>query len=164
MACISPKDIAEHEIIHELMGVGTSVPQGPLTIINGYPVFNDPSRGDKTLTIARNTFSAGKSGKAKNVYLFTEDRLSMNKTGVRMARKGTITMISVQNSTSNTFTLEVRRNGVLTSLASVVVTAALGNEDVSVNVDFNQGDLLQFYIDGTARDPHAWIEVAWRVT
>lgn len=161
---ISGKDVADHILMHEILGVGTEVNDGALTIINGYPVYNDPTRSNKTLTIARNTFDAGKSGKAKNVYLFTDDRVSMLKTGIRMARKGTITIAAIENSKSNTFTLRIRRNGTTVNLASLSVVAGFGAQDTSLDVNFNQGDLLQFYIDGTANDPHAWIEIAWRVT
>jgi predicted small secreted protein len=161
---VSPKEVSDHILMHEILGIGATVSDGALTIINGYPVYNDPTRANKTLTIARNTFSAGKSGKVKNAYIFTEDGVNTQKTGIRMARKGTITMISVENSKSNTFTLRVRKNGSVTNLASVAIVAGIGAHDVAVDLNFNQGDLLQLYIDGTANDPHAWIEVAWRVT
>jgi len=164
MSKINSKAISDHILMHEIIGVDGNSTTGDLIITNGYPVYIDPTRGNKTLTIARNTFAGGKRGKAKNVLLFTEDGVNLQKTGIRMARKGTITMVSVENSKTNTFTLRVRKNGSVTNLTSLAVTAGLGNQDVSTNIDFSQGDLLQFYIEGTANDPHTWIEVAWRVT
>jgi hypothetical protein len=79
-----------------------------------------------------------------------------------MSRKGTITNISVQNNKINTFTLHIRKNNLLTNIASLSVVASLGNSDKIANIDFLEDDLLQFYIEDLAYSPVAYIEVAWR--
>jgi len=163
MSCIDPKEIGKHQIIHEILGVNAGTGGGSLTIIDGYPTFEDGLRGNKILSIARNTFHAAKKGRSRNVYLQQVGAgVAGTKAAYRMPRDGTITAISVQNSKTNTFTLMIRKNNDVTNLASVPVVAELGAHDKLVNVNFVEGDQLQFYIDGLSNDPVAWIEVAWR--
>ena len=161
MTCPNPKSLAQHIIEHEILGVsGDTGGGGDLTINQGYPVFTDILRSSKTLSIARNTLVASRAGRSKNVYL--DHNPSLLKTGMRMPRNGTITVVSVENSRNSTFVLEVRRNKVATALYSLNVTTALGNHDKLVNVDFTEGDLIEFFVNGTAYDPLVIIEVAWR--
>lgn len=161
MSCIDPKDIATHQVMHEILGVTSDGGGGSdLTITQGYPVFSDILRGNKTLSIARNTVFSSAKGRSKNLYLSTTP--TNLKTGIRMPRNGTVTVISVENSKNNTFTLQLRKNDSVTNLVSLAVSATLGAHNKIVNYDFVEGDRLQFYIDGLSHDPVAWIEIAWR--
>lgn len=161
MSAPSCDDLKKHIIAHEILGVGQdSGGGGDLTINQGYPVFNDILRGNKTLSIARNTHMATRGGRSRNTYI--GDRPSTATTGYRMPRNGTITVVSIENDRTNTFDLEIRRNGATVPIYSIAVTANTGAHDKLVNVDFNEGDYLQFYINNTSHNPVAWIEFAWR--
>jgi hypothetical protein len=57
----------------------------------------------------------------------------------------------------------VRKNGVVTNLASLAVAAASGAQQSNTNVDFSAGDKVEVYIDGTGVDrPTVILEFAQR--
>lgn len=160
---VSAASIKNHIVEHEILGITAGGGGGgSITIIDGYPTYTDTSRGGKTLSINRNTFMAGKQGKAKDLYLRTADSIATSKTGIRMIKAGTITGISFQLSTSATCALHVYKNDGTSPLVTVSLVAIIGAHSSTLNVDFVEGDRLQFYIDGTCYDPLVWIETAWR--
>ena len=76
-----------------------------------------------------------------------------------------ITGIFVQSGEAGTYTLEVRRNGVVTVLTSITVTAALGGQLTNINVDLDQGDRVQLYLNtggNNVNAPLGGIEIAYR--
>lgn len=159
----SCKDLENHLIEHEILGVTSGGGGGgDLTIVGGLPVFNDPTRGNKQMSIARLPYEATKTGRSKNVYLRAGEGIALTKTGFRMPYAGTVCLATAQNDRNSTFTFRLRKNGALTNLYSLAVTAAQGAHDKAVNLDFFEGDLLEFYIDGTAYNPIVRIEVSWR--
>lgn len=161
MSTPSCDDLEKHIIAHEILGVGqNNGGGGDLTIEEGYPVFDDILRGNKTLSIARNTYMASRSGRSRNTYI--NSNVSTATTGYRMPRNGTITVVSVENDRNNTFDLQIRRNGATVPIYTISVTATTGNHDKLVNVDFSEGDYLQFYISNTSHNPVVSIETAWR--
>ena len=211
MTCINPKELAEHQIIHELLEVGSGTDEnaihdnvaseinsiaekvtplstdlviiedsgdsynkkkiqvgnlpgggGGLTIVNGYPVFNDPTRSSKQLSIARANVWGSKRSRARNTYLRVGDAATLISTGWRLPLDATLTMASVQLSDSATVDIQVRKNDSTTPVHTISVTAALGTENTTVDVDFSAGDFVQLYVDGTCRNPLVLLEFAWR--
>lgn len=154
-------DLTEHIIAHEILGVGSSS-SVDLLIVDGYPTYIDTSRGNKRLSVPRSTFKAGRKFRASNVYLRTEDNIASSKTGYRMLHNGTITGISIQTSTTSTYNIEIRRNDLIIPLLNISVSSSTGYSSFSINTDFNQNDIIQFYINGLTNNPICWIEVAWR--
>lgn len=71
-----------------------------------------------------------------------------NQAGARLMRNMTLTGISVQTNGSFTWNVRIRKNGVVTNLATLAVSAASGAQG-EFNVDFNQGDSIEVFIDGT---------------
>lgn len=123
----------------------------------------DSSRS-KWLSVDRMTAISGRKGRAKNVYLRLIEGQASNLTGYRMVRDGTITAISAQTRGNETWTLKVQVNG--SDVASLAMSNEMGNHDTSINVDVNEGDLVQFYAETTTflgiKDPFVWAEIAWR--
>jgi len=160
---ISGNEIARHIVIHEILGVTSGGGgSGELTIVSGVPVFQDPTRGNKQMSISRIPFEASKKGNVADTYLQSLNGIANSLVGNRMPYAGTIVSMTVQNDRSNTFLLRIRKNGSLTNLATLTVSSALGATDISTNVDFSAGDLIEFYIEGTSNSPIARIEVCWR--
>lgn len=162
MSCPSAKDIKDHIIMHEILGVGQGSGGTDLTIVNGYPVFNDPQRGNKQLTVTRIPYEATKKGRTKNTTLQVSNGVALTKTGFRMPLAGTICLMSVNNSRTSTYSFHVRKKDSLINLHTVTVVAGQGGHDKLVNIDFSEGDVLEFYLEGLAYDPIARVEIAWR--
>jgi hypothetical protein len=160
MSCPTSKSIQQHIIEHEILGVGSSS-SADLLVIDGYPTYIDPSRGGKRLSTNRPIFIATKKAKAENVYLQTASSIASSKTGYRMLHNGTITSIVLQLSSSANVNLHIYRNNTLTPLVTLNVNGQ-GGHSYSVNVDFAESDILQFFIEGICHNPVSWIEVAWR--
>lgn len=156
-------NLKQHIIEHEILGI---VPGGggggSLTIIDGFPTYTDTSRGSKTLSVNRSVFTAGKAKKAKDMFLEVNSSIASSKSGYRMLHNGTITGISISTSTVTTCSLEIYKEGSGIPLVTLPIAAAYGSHSYTVNYDFLESDVLQFYIDGTCYDPVAWVEVAWR--
>lgn len=136
---------------------------GRVSIIDGILYTYDSTRA-KWLSVERKMLWASKAGSAKNVYLRVGE-VSTLQTGMRMPRDGTITALVVQTRDPETWTLEIRRNGVTTPIASLAISAATGAHDTAVNVDFTAGDIIQVYANTagtTIRAPVAGLEIAWR--
>jgi len=74
-----------------------------------------------------------------------------NQSGGRLMRNATLTGISAQTNGAETWTVRVRKNGVVTNLASLALTAVSGAQ-AEYNIDFNAGDSVEVYIDGTSID------------
>ena len=83
--------------------------------------------------------------------------------GWRMIRDGTITAITVQSNADQTYTVEIRKNDSVNMETSLTVTNNQGNQNTAINIDFDEGDFLQCYLDGNSIDyPQVLIEIAWR--
>lgn len=120
---------------------------------------------DKWLSIDRKLVSAGRRGNATNVYMRLTDLVASSQTGYRVLRDGTITGVFAQTAGTESWTFEVRRNNNATPIVSLVITAATGDEAITTNVDVDQGDELQFFVNGTQiRSPVGGVELAWRTT
>jgi hypothetical protein len=143
--------------------LGVKLP--PIVLDAGTPWMYDDNRS-KWLSAGRVVFMAGRSGRIKNGFLRTVDGQVTNLTGYRMPRDATITTISVQTRTSETWTLHIRKNGTDTNILSVPIIASTGAHDTLIDVDLDEGDRIHFFAETTTlfgiKDPIAWIEVAWK--
>jgi hypothetical protein len=78
-------------------------------------------------------------------------------------QNATLVGISVQTAEAETWTARVRRNGVATNLYSKALTTSVGTQDVTLNVDFDAGDVVQIYCEGTdVNRPLVVLEFAYR--
>ncbi len=118
----------------------------------------------KWLSVDRTMIGWGmNSAITTNAYLRQFNGADSDNTGWRMLRNGTITGISAQSNNANTWTVEIRKNDGLIPITALVITAADGNQDATLNVDFNEGEFLQAYCNGISVEyPEALIEIAWR--
>lgn len=120
----------------------------------------------KWLSVQRINFSAGEKGRIKNKYLPVYDGLVSSLTGWRVPRDGVITAMSVQTRANESWTLHIRKNGVATNIASLVLANVDGSHEISTDVNIAAGDRIQFYAETTTflgiKDVLAWIEISWR--
>ena len=143
----------------------TNLANGQLSVIDGILCAYDSTRG-KWLSVNREVLVFGRRGRTRNQYLaFGGGVLPSNNSGFRIMRNATITAMSCQLDASGTGTINLRKNDVTASnIASLAVTSATGNQDISVNVDLAQTDFLQCACASTAgiEDPIVIVEIAYR--
>lgn len=103
----------------------------------------------------------GKAGGSNNQYLRTGAGPLSNLTGFRMIRACTVSGISVeQNSTSQTPTIEVRKNDAAGVLDSVtIVSGQSGIVDAALAVALVANDRLQIYCNGASTDATVLVEL-----
>lgn len=118
----------------------------------------------KWLSVDRvSVFWGRNSNNTTDEYLRQNNGATSDNNGWRMIRNGTITAISVQCNADQTYTVEIRKNDSTTVIASLDVDNSQGNHDATINVDFDEGDFLQCYLNGTSIDyPQVMLEIAWR--
>jgi len=137
--------------------------QIPISMINNAPAYYDKTR-TKWLGYSRqHVYASGRdNSNNSNEYMRIGDFTS-NQTGARMLRNMTIFGITAQTNGSETWTARIRKNGVVTNIASLALAAVEGAQDVAVNVDVNAGDEIEVYCDGTnINRPFVTIELAPR--
>lgn len=71
-------------------------------------------------------------------------------------------VIPIPPSPTPLFTVDIRKNGCILSLASLAATTPRSSS-TSYDVDIDAGDCLQTYIDGTANNPIVGIEYAYKI-
>lgn len=143
----------------------TGLADGQLAIKDGILCIYDSTRG-KWLSVQREFLVFGRFGSTKNQYLnFAVGNMPSNNSGYRMPRNATIVSISGQLDALGTCDMSVRRNDTATNILSLAVSSALGNSDISANIDVNATDYLQAYLSTTTAgvaDPVMFVEIAWR--
>lgn len=86
-------------------------------------------------------------------YLRTFDGAPTNLNGYALPWDATLVALSASGQVNTqTYTLEVRKNGVATVESSITMTNQFSNYDDTIDVDFNAGDRVQFYCNGTGID------------
>ena len=140
---------------------GLDAPQ--IVFVDGVPSLEDTTRGNKVLSLSRPVFAAGHYGNAAvNMYLKSERMIpTMGSSGHLLPRPATITGIWGKSKSTASWTFEVRKNGVSSVEESVTITSGKGSK-TALNIDLSADDCLQFYMNGAADFPQAWIEIAWR--
>lgn len=136
--------------------------ESDIFFVDGVGYHYDPSR-QKFLSVDRHYAVAGGYGlKVKNRYLKIAEVPTQGEQGLRMPRAGTITGLAVKSRSTDTYFMEIRRNGIPLTMVSLEVTGG-GLHANNIDIDFDEGDHLQFYLDGQAEHPIAQLETAWRV-
>lgn len=155
-----------------LLPVDTAAPVSPLVngqivVVDGIAYIYDSTRA-KWLSIERKMIWAARNAGAQDIYLRIYDGLATSVTGYRMLRNGTITGIVLQTDGAEAWTLEIRKNDVVTAILSLSSGGAAGNQSTISNVNFSQGDEIQFFCSGGTllnpiTSPVGGIEIAWRI-
>ena len=125
----------------------------PMAMIgNVLAVYDKTNSRNRFLSVHRAymTFTGRDNANNTSEYARIGDFTS-NQSGGRLMRNATLTGISAQTNGAETWTVRVRKNGVVTNLASLALTAVSGAQ-AEYNIDFNAGDSVEVYIDGTSID------------
>jgi hypothetical protein len=170
--------------VWELKGLATTAPNAYLTNKTGAPstdlgaagqfpiamiqgqlaVYDKTNSRNKFLSVSREymVFSGRDNSNNSNEYARI-GQFTSNNAGGRLIQNATLVGISVQTAASSTWNARVRKNGVVTDLATLALTASAGSQDGTLNVDFNAGDQVQVYLDGTGINrPLVTLEFAYR--
>jgi len=162
--CPSAKDLEKHILEHEILLDEVAVANDHI-VDGGRLWVYDNIRG-KWLSADRLFATAGRDGRAKNLYLRLIDGQPSNETGYTMLRDATIVALAAQTRNNETWILQIRKNGDSTSVYSLPISGASGAHNKTVDVDLDEGDLVQLFAETTTflgiKDPHVIIEIAWR--
>lgn len=155
----SPLELTEQATLPTLDLAG-----GQLSVKDGILYAYDSTRS-KWLSVQRMFLAFGRKGKTKNQWLaFGSGRVYSNNSGFRLARNATIISITGQLDSSGTCDIRLRKNDVATNISTLNITAAIGDEDTSIDVDLSASDYLQSYLEAASNveDPVVIVELAWR--
>lgn len=144
----------------------TDLSDGRLDIKDGILYVYDGTRS-KWLSVNRQTVVFGRSGITGNQHLSYMGGGVSSDSGYRPANSATIVSMSVKTSTSDDYSINIRKNDVLTDIASLVVSSTNNAGEITTDVDISVGDYLQCYLEYTGvgsgvEDPVVIIELAWR--
>lgn len=121
---------------------------------------------DKWLSLNRPIFAFGRKGRTNNQYLnYYGGILPSNNSGLRMVRDACIISLSAQINNINTCTFYIRKNGSATNITTININTDYGNQLDNININMNQGDILQCYFDSAFSNvyhPMINVEIAWR--
>jgi len=146
----------------------------PSATVGGYQWYNTnnnilycyDSTRTKWLSIEKHTIVYGKKGITNNQYLYYYGgNIPSNLSGYRIPRDCCITSMSAQFSDLGTGTFYIRKNHDASNVISFDVLNDYGNSDNSINIDFNEGDIIQCYFDSSfnnIKDPMVILEFAWK--
>lgn len=139
--------------------------QYPVSMIGGIlAVYDKTNSRNKFLSVNRQYmyFWGRDSNNNTNEYARAGDFTS-NQGGPVLMRNATLVGISAKTNGAETWTVRVRKNGVVTNLASLALSAVDKAQDITLNIDFNAGDDIEVYIDGTRINrPIITLEFAYR--
>lgn len=128
------------------LGAATQI---PIVMILNTPAYQDKARA-KFLSMYRHSYRySGRDAGANTQEYARAGLMTSNQAGIRLLKNMTLIGISVQTAAAATWNVQVRRNNVLTNLATFALTAVTGAQASNYNVDFNQGDSVEVFIDGT---------------
>jgi hypothetical protein len=139
--------------------------QIPLSVINGQLATYDKTNSrNKFLSVSRQyiTFGGRDNSKTTNEYL-RNALFTSNESSSRLIQNSTLVGISVDTAEAETWIARVRRNGVATNLYSESLTASAGTQKATLNVNFDVGDVVQLYCEGSdVNRPLVVLEFAYR--
>ncbi len=116
-----------------------------LTVANALDTLASGGPGGSDMFI-----SGGRKGTTvSNVYLRGPGSTPMNQSGYVMPFDAKIIAISLATSGPETWILEIRKNGVVTPIASLTAVGVQRAYNDSVDVNIDAGDELQFYCNGS---------------
>jgi hypothetical protein len=150
------------EFNHLLSKFVNEIAAAQVFVVGDLLFFNDPVRG-RPVSVTRSIFTGGYYGlNQSSRYLRVDGVTTAGSHGIIMPRNGIITAMTAKSRSIGAWTFEVRRNGVPITLAGIPVVSSVGNNPL-LDVDFDAGDFLQFYLSGSGVDhPIVSLEVAWR--
>lgn len=145
----------------------TGLEGGRIEVKNGVLYIYDDIRS-KWLSVNRQTLVFGRNGVAGNQYLSYMGGGMSSDSGYRPSNSATIVSMSVQTSTSDDYSIDIRKNDTLTGIASLSVSGSDNAGEITTDVNLTIGDFLQCYLNYTGsgsgvEDPVVVIELAWRV-
>jgi hypothetical protein len=130
---------------------------------DGVPYMQDPLR-NKMLSMARMNQDFSYRGLDQSSRYLKIGEVVGSANGYLMTRDATITALCARSRSSNNWSIEIRKNDVVTSLSTLSVVGGEGIAD-TLDVDVNAGDFVQLFINGSGIDhPLAFLELAWRYT
>lgn len=141
--------------------------QIPVAMITNVPAYYDKTNSRNTfLSYYRQhmQFSGRDSANNKDEYL-RAGLFTSNQAGPRLMHNMKLLGISVQCETAATFNIRVRKNGSVTNLASLAVSAATGAHANTYNLNLDAGDQIQIYLDSAGANvarPIVVLEMAER--
>ena len=119
-------------------------------IHNGDVYFVDSTRDNKELGVAIIDVGCGRNkSSVSNKYLKSYDGALMDKTGIVLPYDATLVGITLSTKSNGTWTAEVRKNGSPDAKDSLSVINNTRNYSFDKNTDFNVGDSIQVYLNGT---------------
>jgi hypothetical protein len=143
----------------------TGLQDGQLAIRDSILCIYDSTRS-KWLSVQRQFLVFGRRRKVSNQYLnFCVGNLASKNSGFRIVRDACIVSISGQLDDNGSCSMNIRRNDTSTNIVSLSISSAIGNSDVSSNINLNADDYLQCYLSSASdvEDPVCIIEIAWRL-
>ena len=128
-------------------------------------VYDKSNSRNKWLSVQRKSvvFTGRNTNTNKDEYLWI-GRVNSMQTGQRLLRAATLVGMSAEAATSGTYDIKVRKNNVVTDLATLAVAAATGNQVNTLNIDFAAGDEIQVYLSAAANieAPVVDLELAYK--
>jgi len=146
------------------LGVAGEIPVTMRT--NGIlAVFDKSNSRNKFLSVQREymVFCGRDNMNNQNEYARLNDFTS-NQAGSRLIRASTLVGMSIQTNGVETWDARVRKNGVVTDLATLTATAVAGEQAGTFNVDFSAGDEVQVFIDSASGINRPVIKLEFAVT
>lgn len=139
--------------------------QIPFSVINGQLATYDKTNSrNKFLSVSRQyvTFGGRDNAKISNEYL-RNALFTSNESSTRLIQDATLVGISITTAVASTWNVRVRKNGVATNLYTKSQTGSTGTQDNTLNLNFDAGDIIQVYGDGSNIDrPLVVLEFAYR--
>jgi hypothetical protein len=141
--------------------------QIPISMINNSPAYYDKTNSRNTfLSYYRQHayFQGRDSANNKDEYMRI-GAFTSNQSGYRLLHNMKLVGVSVQAENSATYNIRIRKNGSVTNLASLAVTAATGAHLNTYNLDLDAGDAIQVYLDSAGVNvsrPSITLEMAER--
>jgi hypothetical protein len=122
-----------------------------IAYVDGDDVYFYDTTRSKDLGVAILEIGCGRnSANTTNQYLRTYNGTPMNQTGVALPWDATlIGGAAMGSSNTQTWTVRLRKNDSATNIASLTVTNAYENHVTNANIDFDEGDRIQIYMEGT---------------
>ena len=130
------------------LGSGSQI---PVAMVNNTPAYDDKSNSrNKFLSMYRRylNFSGRDNPNNRDEYL-RAGLFTSNQSSYRCIKPMTLIGISAQFELSATANIRVRKNSSVTNLATLAVSAAVGAQDATLNLDFAAGDVIQVYLDSS---------------
>lgn len=134
----------------------------------GINVFVDPTRDNKTLSVARDNimFGINHNNITGKRWLRIAGGVVSNTSGYKLPRNATITAMTVQ--TENIVDegrFNIRTNNQMVNLHTAILTASKDIIEDELNIDVDKGDYIQMFLSvlvGQVDYPVVNIEIAWR--